>query len=114
MQEHGSPSAGGGKQVAAASQTSTGIGLLLALFISSSSRVVPLAGAAGSCQEQCQEGWCTPWQMFCCTARRSHEWLLSGFLPLEASGASSLAARLLSGGRQGPPGLINLLCLPLN
>ena len=99
MQEHGSPSAGGSKQIAAASQTSTGIGLLLPLFISSSSRVVPLAGAAGSCQEQCQKGWCTPWRMFCCAARHSHECLLSGLLPLEACGASSLAACLLSGGR---------------
>lgn len=48
VKEPGRPPAGGSKQVAAASQTSIGVQLLLPLFIRSSSRQTPLTRPAGS------------------------------------------------------------------
>ena len=93
MKEQGTAPAGGSQQVAAALQTSTGIRLLLPLSISSSSRALPLAQAAGSCREQRQNGWCTPWRRICCAARHSHEWLL------KFGGPQGQSSTPLSGGR---------------
>ena len=58
------------------------------------------------------EGLVHPLGEFCCAVRPSHEWLLSGFLPLRASGAGLKAACLCQKAGTRPSSLDHLACPP--